>query len=133
MLYTNGIFAGYCDFCRTFRFSLKSEFNRISSQNPCVFLILICFICFQAIHLKWGILSRDCIIYIISVSCLVVIMWDGTVSWYEATVLLMLFAGYFSILFFSRKITRLFSRFFNKRKLSEEKSKFLKKKRINHF
>ncbi|XP_033211118.1 sodium/potassium/calcium exchanger 4-like [Belonocnema kinseyi] len=81
----------------------------------------------EAIHLKWGILSRDCIIYIISVSSLVLIMWDGVVTWYEATVLLMLFAGYFSILFFSRRITRLFARMSNKRKLSEEKSEDKKK------
>lgn len=81
----------------------------------------------EAIHLKWGILTRDCIIYIISVSSLVIIMWDGVVTWYEASILLLLFAGYFSILFFSGRISRLFTNFAKKPKLSTDKSMDKKK------
>ncbi|XP_051166371.1 sodium/potassium/calcium exchanger 4-like [Leptopilina boulardi] len=81
----------------------------------------------EAIHLKWGILTRDCIIYIISVSSLVIIMWDGIVTWYEASILLLLFAGYFSILFFSGRISRLFTNFVKKPKLSGVKTVDTKK------
>ncbi|XP_054006556.1 sodium/potassium/calcium exchanger 4-like isoform X2 [Hylaeus anthracinus] len=53
----------------------------------------------HAIQLEWRILSRDCIVYVISVGTLVVIMWDGLIEWYEATVLLALFFIYLVLLF----------------------------------
>ena len=57
----------------------------------------------HAIPLEWRILSRDCIMYVISVGVLVIIMWDGLIIWYEATVLLALFVIYVVLLFCGKK------------------------------
>ncbi|XP_076668925.1 sodium/potassium/calcium exchanger 4 [Andrena cerasifolii] len=57
----------------------------------------------HAIPLEWRILSRDCIMYVISVGVLVIIMWDGLIIWYEATVLLVLFVIYLVLLFCGKK------------------------------
>ena len=57
----------------------------------------------HAIPLEWRILSRDCIMYVISVGVLVIIMWDGLIVWYEATVLLVLFVIYVVLLFCGKK------------------------------
>ena len=66
----------------------------------------------QGIQLKWNILSRDCIIYSFSVGVLVLVMWDGLVTWYESTILLLLFASYFTLLFVNDSIVRIFKKIF---------------------
>ncbi|XP_072753160.1 sodium/potassium/calcium exchanger 4 isoform X2 [Anoplolepis gracilipes] len=53
----------------------------------------------HAIPLEWRILTRDCIIYVISVATLVVVMWDGIIKLYEAIILMVLFVTYLTILF----------------------------------
>ncbi|XP_011313875.1 sodium/potassium/calcium exchanger 4-like [Fopius arisanus] len=58
----------------------------------------------QSIPLDSWILSRDCIIYVFSVSALVMVMWDGRVKWYESLVLIILFTGYFATLFLNNKV-----------------------------
>ncbi|XP_015116098.1 sodium/potassium/calcium exchanger 4 [Diachasma alloeum] len=58
----------------------------------------------QAIQLDSWILSRDCIIYVFSVSALVIVMWDGKIRWYESLVLIILFTGYFTLLFLNNKV-----------------------------
>lgn len=60
--------------------------------------------------MEWRVLTRDCIIYVISVGTLVVIMWDGLIEWYEATILMILFAAYLTILFCGKT----FARWYNK-------------------
>lgn len=41
--------------------------------------------------------------FVISVGALVIIMWDGLIVWYEATVLLALFVIYVILLFCGKK------------------------------
>ncbi|XP_012288710.1 sodium/potassium/calcium exchanger 3 [Orussus abietinus] len=60
----------------------------------------------QGIQLDWSILSRDCVIYIMSVSVLAVIMWDGLVTWYESMILMIMFTSYFTLLFFNERLIR---------------------------
>ncbi|XP_076631843.1 sodium/potassium/calcium exchanger 4 isoform X1 [Colletes latitarsis] len=60
----------------------------------------------HAISLEWRILSRDCIMYVISVGTLVIIMWDGVITWYEATTLLTLFFLYLVLLFTGKWVMR---------------------------
>ncbi|XP_077278802.1 sodium/potassium/calcium exchanger 3 isoform X1 [Temnothorax americanus] len=60
----------------------------------------------HAIPLEWRILTRDCVIYVISVAVLVIIMWDGIIKLYEAIILMVLFVGYLIILFSSKCIVR---------------------------
>lgn len=49
-------------------------------------------------------MTRDVIIYMINVSVLVTIVWDGTIAWYEATVLTLLYVIYFVVMFNSRTV-----------------------------
>ncbi|XP_015181431.1 PREDICTED: sodium/potassium/calcium exchanger 3-like isoform X1 [Polistes dominula] len=64
----------------------------------------------HGIQLEWQILSRDCIIYVISVGLLVLVMWDGLITWYEATVFIVLFVGYLVLLFSGEGITRWYNK-----------------------
>ncbi|KAG8038243.1 hypothetical protein G9C98_006570 [Cotesia typhae] len=69
------------------------------------------------IQLDGWILSRDCIIYIISVSVLVIVMWDARVTWYEAMILMILFTAYFVLLFLNKfviKFSKNVKKFFSK-------------------
>ncbi|KAL6254190.1 hypothetical protein P5V15_014812 [Pogonomyrmex californicus] len=65
----------------------------------------------HAIPLEWRILTRDCIIYVISVAVLVVIMWDGIITLYEAISLMVLFVTYLTILFCNKCIARWYNKF----------------------
>ncbi|XP_011877017.1 PREDICTED: sodium/potassium/calcium exchanger 3-like [Vollenhovia emeryi] len=60
----------------------------------------------HAIPLEWRILTRDCVIYVISVVVLVIVMWDGIIKLYEAIILMALFVSYLTILFSSKCIVR---------------------------
>lgn len=75
----------------------------------------------QGIQLKWHILSRDCVIYAFSVGVLVLVMWDGVVTLVESLMLLLLFAGYFTLLFVNDSITRVFRQIFKRK--NENKTK----------
>ncbi|XP_044014574.1 sodium/potassium/calcium exchanger 3-like isoform X2 [Aphidius gifuensis] len=60
----------------------------------------------QAIQLDSWILSRDCIIYIVSVTALVIVMWDERISWIGSVLLMTLFAGYFTLLFLNNSVVK---------------------------
>ncbi|XP_043286941.1 sodium/potassium/calcium exchanger 4-like [Venturia canescens] len=60
----------------------------------------------KAIELEWAVVSRDCIIYVISVILLVVVMWDGFITWYEATILMIMFVAYLTLLFLNDSLLR---------------------------
>ncbi|XP_039307977.1 sodium/potassium/calcium exchanger 4 isoform X1 [Solenopsis invicta] len=64
----------------------------------------------HAIPLNWRILTRDCVIYLISVAILVIVMWDGIIKLYEAIILMVLFIGYLIILFCSKCIMRWYNK-----------------------
>ncbi|KAK2584599.1 hypothetical protein KPH14_006957 [Odynerus spinipes] len=78
----------------------------------------------HGIQLDWQILTRDCIIYVISVGSLVLVMWDGLITWYEATIFIILFVGYLVLLFCGEGLTRWCNKFkhlcSNGTELSEE-------------
>ncbi|XP_076391476.1 sodium/potassium/calcium exchanger 5 [Megachile rotundata] len=59
-----------------------------------------------AIPLQWRILTRDCMVYVISVGTLVIVMWDQRIAWYEAMSLLIIFVVYLIVLFGSRSVNR---------------------------
>ncbi|CAH2985458.1 unnamed protein product [Chilo suppressalis] len=54
--------------------------------------------------------TRDVIIYMVNVSVLFIIVWDGQVDWQEATVLGALYILYFIIMFNSVRIFKLFDK-----------------------
>ncbi|CAK9807069.1 Sodium/potassium/calcium exchanger 5 [Anthophora quadrimaculata] len=58
----------------------------------------------HSIQLEWQILSRDCIMYVISVGTLVIIMWDRQIRWYEASILLVFLCFYLILLFCGKGI-----------------------------
>lgn len=58
--------------------------------------------------------TRDVIIYMINVSILVVIVWDGQVAWYEATVLGIMYVLYFIFMFNSVRLFRFVDRIWAK-------------------
>ncbi|KMQ94608.1 sodium potassium calcium exchanger 4-like protein [Lasius niger] len=60
----------------------------------------------HAIPLERRILTRDCILYAISVATLVIVMWDGVIKLYEAIILMVLFVTYLTILFCSKYFVR---------------------------
>ncbi|XP_026333054.1 sodium/potassium/calcium exchanger 4-like isoform X2 [Hyposmocoma kahamanoa] len=56
------------------------------------------------IAIEWKPVTRDVIIYIVNVSVLMIVIWDGQVDWYEAMVLFILYILYFIIIFNSARI-----------------------------
>ncbi|XP_048005163.1 sodium/potassium/calcium exchanger 3-like isoform X2 [Leguminivora glycinivorella] len=58
--------------------------------------------------------TRDVLIYMVNVSVLVVIVWDGQVDWYEALVLAILYILYFILMFNSIRLFTFVSKLFNK-------------------
>lgn len=83
-----------------YMYTLLIKINKIS----------ILYVLQQAISLEWRILTRDTIIYIISVAVLVVVMWDGLIELYEAILLMVLFVGYLTILFCSKWFMRCYNK-----------------------
>ncbi|GAB1866614.1 Sodium/potassium/calcium exchanger 5 [Camponotus japonicus] len=64
----------------------------------------------NAISLEWRILTRDCIIYVISVATLVIVMRDGVIKLYEAIILMVLFVTYLTILFCGKWFVRWYNK-----------------------
>ncbi|XP_066584447.1 sodium/potassium/calcium exchanger 4-like [Prorops nasuta] len=66
----------------------------------------------HGIPVEWTVLSRDCVIYVISVGTLALVMWDGIIKWYEAAILMILFFGYLAILFSGKTLAKWYKRIF---------------------
>ncbi|KOB75506.1 Uncharacterized protein OBRU01_07618 [Operophtera brumata] len=60
--------------------------------------------------------TRDVVIYMVNVSVLVVIVWDGQVDWYEAVVLGVLYILYFILMFNSMRLFDVYDRLVARRK-----------------
>ncbi|XP_028132238.1 sodium/potassium/calcium exchanger 4 isoform X2 [Diabrotica virgifera virgifera] len=58
------------------------------------------------LKLDWFPLTRDCIIYLISVTVLIVITWDGKIFWYETLIPLTVYITYFVIMFNNKRIAK---------------------------
>ncbi|CAG9781985.1 unnamed protein product [Diatraea saccharalis] len=64
----------------------------------------------KAISIEAGPVTRDVLIYMVNVSILVVIVWDGQVDWQEATVLGVMYILYFVFMFNSVRLFNLFDK-----------------------
>jgi len=53
---------------------------------------------FQVLHLDWRPLTRDAVVYCISVSLFIGFSWDGVFTWYESLILLLLYFAYIAIM-----------------------------------
>lgn len=58
----------------------------------------------QVVPLDWWPLTRDCLAYGITVSILICIMHDEYVQWYEAFLLVSLYAVYLCIMYYDKAI-----------------------------
>ncbi|XP_072376382.1 sodium/potassium/calcium exchanger 5-like [Diabrotica undecimpunctata] len=58
------------------------------------------------LQLDWFPLTRDCIIYLISVTVLIVISWDGKIFWFETLIPLTVYVTYFVIMFNNKRIAK---------------------------
>lgn len=59
----------------------------------------------KPIQLDWWPLTRDVIIYVCAISLLVVITFDGYVSWYEGLILFIVYFIYFTVMFNNDRIS----------------------------
>ena len=50
------------------------------------------------LHLDWRPLTRDAVVYCISVSLFIGFSWDGMFTWYESLILLMIYFAYIGIM-----------------------------------
>ncbi|VEN45643.1 unnamed protein product [Callosobruchus maculatus] len=57
------------------------------------------------LKLDWWPLTRDCIIYIVAITALVTITWDGVILWYEAMILVIIYVLYFLLMFQNDRIS----------------------------
>ncbi|CAH1958907.1 unnamed protein product [Acanthoscelides obtectus] len=57
------------------------------------------------LKLDWWPLTRDCLIYIVAVTALVAITWDGVILWYEALALVIIYVIYFVLMFQNDRIS----------------------------
>ncbi|KAG4079589.1 hypothetical protein HA402_011540 [Bradysia odoriphaga] len=64
----------------------------------------------EKVKMDWIPILRDCILYSVNVTCLVIITWDGYINWYEALILTLLLIPYFIVMFQSERIIRFLTR-----------------------
>ena len=67
-------------------------------------LKLIEFFILQVLELDWRPLIRDSFFYAMSIACFIAFAWDGYFKWYEASILLALYALYIVIMVFNPKL-----------------------------
>ncbi|XP_071787820.1 sodium/potassium/calcium exchanger 4-like [Asterias amurensis] len=70
----------------------------------------------QVVPLTWWPMARDTVVYSISVLTLMCVIYDGKVTWYEALLMLSMYAGYIFLMWLNPKIYRNISRKQDKRK-----------------
>lgn len=77
------------------------SYNVIFFNSPFSILLLLMFVC-QTIPLDWWPLTRDSIAYGITVAILIGFMHDERVEWYEALILVSLYAVYLAVMYFDK-------------------------------
>lgn len=65
--------------------------------------------------MDWFPITRDCIVFAVNVSVLVIVAWDERIFWYEALILLIFAVLYYIVMFQSHRISK-----FMKRKFEDE-------------
>lgn len=72
-----------------------------------LFIIAVCaFAAKSPIRINWYPLTRDSLSYLIAVSSLLIVLYDGRIHWYESACLLSLYVLYILIMYFNQKIER---------------------------
>ncbi|KAH8396191.1 hypothetical protein KR222_004699, partial [Zaprionus bogoriensis] len=81
---------------------IASVFSAVSLKaNTCSSTILL-----QTIPLDWWPLTRDSIAYGVTVAILICVMHDERVEWYEALILVSLYAVYLAVMYFDKSFQR---------------------------
>lgn len=69
----------------------------------------------KPVQLDWYPMARDCIIYSINITTLVLVAWDGQVMWWETIILFVFFIMYFVLLSQNTRIERVTRNMIEKR------------------
>lgn len=63
-------------------------------------------------RMDWVPITRDCVVFAISVVVLVIISWDERIYWYEALILLVFAVLYYVLMFQSQRLSKFMKRKF---------------------
>ncbi|KAK6185112.1 hypothetical protein SNE40_007418 [Patella caerulea] len=70
-----------------------------------MFVISICgLFAGSVVYLHWWPMVRDCIAYTVSIAALVIVIYDGQVTWYEALSLVVLYVLYIVFMYFNARL-----------------------------
>ena len=58
----------------------------------------------KILNLDWRPLARDATFYTISIAILIIFAWDGMITWYEATILVVVYLIYVGTMFFNEQL-----------------------------
>ncbi|CAH1108952.1 unnamed protein product [Psylliodes chrysocephalus] len=72
----------------------------------------------RPLQLDWYPLTRDTLIYIIAVSILIYISWDGNIYWYETLISLAFYIIYFVIMINNKRISKFVRKLLNKEEIN---------------
>lgn len=89
--------------------------------------LIYIFYLFQPIKIGMRPVTRDVFIYMVNVSVLVAIVWDGQVDWYEGMVLAILYVLYFVLMFNSMKLFDMLDRLIARCRSSSSQTGAIKK------
>jgi len=78
--------------------------------NILIILALVSIGTGEVVQLTWWPLCRDSISYCIATVALIGVMYNGYIEWYESLILLLLYAGYLTLMKFNNKIRGLFAK-----------------------
>lgn len=62
----------------------------------------------KPIQIDWWPITRDSILFSINISILVAMSWDGVIMWWEATILVVLYVGYWVLMFQNPRLMKFF-------------------------
>jgi Ca2+/Na+ antiporter len=60
----------------------------------------------KPIQIDWWPITRDSIVFSINISILVIFAWDGVVMWYETIIMVILYVGYWFLMFQNPRIMK---------------------------
>ena len=64
----------------------------------------------QILNLDWRPLTRDSVVYGLSIMLFIGFAWDGQLEWYEALILLLLYIAYIVIMKFNHHLLKLLAK-----------------------
>lgn len=60
----------------------------------------------KTVHISWYPVTRDCLMFAVTVLALVVFVWDNSVAWWEALIMLLMFIMYIVYMSFDSRISK---------------------------